>query len=728
MLCKGSSDVIYKRSLDTDFDTGAFISEVRRILPSLNEFDTWIRSGIYIHKEFKDLISSYRLLGSYKPADSHARLETLLVKTQAGVSLADAEQPCVDFIRGHLSHGGADAAFVSLITSTGEGSRFFFIRSPQITGVTIPDDILDYMCTGAVKQYLRQRCGITGAALDGYLSFGYSLFDDGVIRLKAREIDKALRNLKFCDIASGSGQVVRAMADTVVRIRMGLNKYIGGADRTENNFLENFIINSLYATDCDAGALETLRAGLGLELSGRTVSDGHLIWGSILTEDLFGGTDFDIVVTNPPHMRQEQFSSIKENLKRYVSYGTASDLYCYYIERAFSCIREGGSVSIITSNRWMRADYGGRLRAFLAGQGITELVDYGSVDPIKGTVTPMSIITAAKEPPSPSLKVVTVGDMDYESLPLFAEENAVTFDRSRLGSDRWVFGSEDIGSLTEKIKKSGVPLWEYIGGALYRGLLTGLNEAFVVDGERAEALMKEDPGSRGILRPFLTGRDVKRYAAPKAKKYLIFIPKGHTDMARGEMEPWEWLSVSYPAVAAHLKKFEQRAAKRRDKGDYWWELRSCRYCDKFETQKIICPTIVRKISVTMDKTGIFSNDKTSIIATDDFYLLGLLNSRLMDFCFRRVSTGLLNGYYELRPADLASLPIMRISPSNSFQVKLYSRVELGAMRLTELYAVPQDVMADETRERIKETERDVNSAVYRLYKLTPKEISLIENN
>ena len=109
------------------------------------------------------------------------------------------------------------------------------------------------------------------------------------------------------------------------------------------------------------------------------------------------------------------------------------------------------------------------------------------------------------------------------------------------------------------------------------------------------------------------------------------------------------------------------------------------YYDEFEKTKIICPTIVKHISATIDTNGLFSNDKTSIIASGDFHLLGLLNSSLMDFYMRRICTELLNEHYEVKPANLAVLPIKKISPTNSFHVNLKTEIENGAMKLSKLY-------------------------------------------
>lgn len=727
MSINGKSKVIELKSSDALIDFDEYLSEVRTYLPSLNEDDAWIRSGIHIGEKYKKHISSYRLFGSQTPEIGRARIEVLLVKTQIGVSISDAAAYCTDFIRDHLIRTDTDAAFAALVPSTGEGWRTFFVRSPLHDTVDIPGDILTHTCTGALKIHLKKACGLSDAVVDGYFSLGYALFDDTVIRSKAKEIDRSLRYLKFCDIASGSGQMLHAMAGLVARLRSGLNKYLGShADRTEKNFAEQFLTGSLYASDYDAGALEVLKTVLRMETD-KKIDDRRFVWGNILTEELFEGMLFDVVATNPPHIKQDEFSFIKEKLDSYASFSHNTDLYCYYAEKAFGLVNQDGGIGVLMSNRWMRSGYGAGLRRFLSQKNIAEIVDYSNIPPVKGISTPLSIVIGSNDSPSEDFSVTVVEDTDHENISIYVEDQAKMQTQSALSDDGWVFDPEDTTALMNKIADTGVPLEKYVEGKIYRGILTGLNEAFAPDMKAAHDLIDRDPFSANILKPFLSGRNVKRYSIPAVKKFLIFLPKGITDKMRGDKGPEEWLCTQYPAIAEHLAKYEEKASKRKDKGDYWWELRSCRYYEEFEKTKMICPTIVRHISATMDTNGLYSNDKTSIIASGDFYLLGLLNSSLMDFYMRRICTELLNQHYEVKPGNLAMLPIKKISTTNSFHVDLKAEIENGAMALSRLCSVPQAERTEENSEDISENEKKINKAVCRLYRLSPNEISLVEN-
>lgn len=725
MFRAGNQCVIEQKSSSSRFKAEVFIERARKLLPEIEAENGWIRSGLRIREPFKDKISSYRLVGSAPRSVNGAGIELLLVKTQAGVDATAAASDCIRLVCEHLAEDGLDLAFAALVEPAEDGGIFFIIRSPRLCGLEIPADILDYMCVSALKRHLHASCGISDAMLDGYFSQNCALFDDSEIAARAKDLDKSLRSMKFCDPATGSGQVARAMANAVAEARLGLNRYLGNADRSCERFFAGFLAHSLYACDSSAGALTVLKMQAKIAAPGTELAESHLFLGNVLTDEPFKKTEFDVVASNPPHARLEQFSAFRDDLTDYRSAGSAADLYCYYAERAFSLCREHGTVALLTSNRWMRAGYGAGLRGLLNEKNVAEIVDYGDIPAVAGSAAPLSIITAANEPPEGSLRRVEVRERNHEPLPLLAEDGAEVIPRP-IGGEEWTFETSGADELVKKIFSAGTSLGEYAGGGIFRGLLTGLNKAFVLDAAEARGLIERNSRNAVLLKPFLTGRNVKRYTEPAVKKYLIAIPRGMSDRERGARDPEEWLVANYPDIARHLAPFEREAAKRRDKGDYWWELRSCRYYDVFADAKIICPSIVRRVSAVMDKKGLLSNDKTSVIASDSYYLLGLLNSALIDFCARRLAPVLLNDYYELKPALLSSLPIREINPANSYQVKLYNEVELGAITLSKLGSAEE--LSDKEKQQRLEAERSIDRAVFKLYRLSPSEISMVLNN
>ena len=391
-------------------------------------------------------------------------------------------------------------------------------------------------------------------------------------------------------------------------------------------------------------------------------------------------------------------------------------------------LKEHGWLSSVMSNRWMYSEYGSPLRNFLLSKRVLNIVDFGEVRPLDGSSLPVSILIASEDAPSEEINVTTADGTGFMDLTACSEDKSFNVLSSSLSSKPWSFDTDDISCLLSKLHDISIPLEKYLSRPSSRGILTGLHEAFVVYKETADVLVSASASSAHLLRPFLSGRDVKRYRAPTVKKYLIFIPRGHTDKMRGETNPFEWLVTTYPAVAAYLAPFEGRASARRDKGDYWWELRSCKYYDDFDRAKIICPSIVRRLSAIIERDGIYSNDKTSIVPADDMYLLGLLNSSLMDFYFRHTAKELLNEHYELTPSLLSSLPIHAVSSTNSYHVRYRDSIAKLAARLTKLYSVPTKGRGEQEGKEIIEVERELNRNVFQFYKLTPREISVINNN
>ena len=164
-----------------------------------------------------------------------------------------------------------------------------------------------------------------------------------------------------------------------------------------------------------------------------------------------------------------------------------------------------------------------------------------------------------------------------------------------------------------------------MSGKIYRGVMTGLNEAFVIDEATKERLIAEDARSAELIKPFLAGRDIKRYELPANDKYLILMPRGWTRERSGNAkDAFGWLRQNYPAIANHLLPFSEAAEKRCDKGEYWWELRACDYYDEFEKPKIMLPDISISGNFMLDKTGgIYSANTTYIVCSVDKYLLGI---------------------------------------------------------------------------------------------------------
>jgi type I restriction-modification system DNA methylase subunit len=308
-----------------------------------------------------------------------------------------------------------------------------------------------------------------------------------------------------------------------------------------------------------------------------------------LTPDPWSGGGFDAIVGNPPYVRQEILGDdFKEYAKaHYKTYAGTADLYTYFIERGISLLKDGGQFGYIVANKWMRAAYGRPLREWLKDKAIEEIIDFGDLRVFQGATTYPCILRVAKGKAKKSFTAVKMPDLKFTDLAEKIKGLRYTVEKATLSPDGWSLADSKVSALLEKIKSQGIPLKEYVKGKIYRGVLTGFNEAFVIDEATKKRLIKEDPKSAELIKPFLVGRDIRRYEKPKSDKYLIFTRRG--------------VSINqYPAIENYLLKFKEclvpkpldwKGKKKwpgRKPGSYkWYEIQdTVEYFLEFEKPKI----------------------------------------------------------------------------------------------------------------------------------------------
>ncbi|MFH1160513.1 MAG: TaqI-like C-terminal specificity domain-containing protein, partial [bacterium] len=364
-------------------------------------------------------------------------------------------------------------------------------------------------------------------------------------------------------------------------------------------------------------------------------------------------------------------------------------------------------------------------------QNIKEIIDFGDLQVFQGATTYPCIFISGKGPVETAIRVTSMKTLALDSLAGYVDEHRVTIDQVSLDDAGWNLGPESEQQLLTKIRAAGIPLGEYVKGKIYRGVLTGLNEAFVIDAATRDRLIAEDPRSAEVIKPFLTGRDIKRYQAPKSDKYLIFFPRGYTNEQRNNKGyPWRWIQENYPAVANYLEPFETKAKKRYDKGDYWWELRACDYYAEFEKPKIIYQVFQVSPCFIWDTEGYFCNNAIWIIPTEDQILLAILNSKLGLYLISKNCTKIQNGY-QLIFKYLEKVPIKSIDEGNTSEKPLrdaiITSVDLILQLNKDLQASTLPDQKEQLKARIDHCDEKIDRMVYRLYGLTEEEIKIVEN-
>jgi hypothetical protein len=441
---------------------------------------------------------------------------------------------------------------------------------------------------------------------------------------------------------------------------------------------------------------------------------------------------FDVVIANPPYVRQESIKEQKAYFKEhYRVYQGTADLYVYFVERGVNLLAAGGEFAYILPNKWMRANYGKPLRAWLKERRIEEIIDFGDLPVFESATTYPCILRIGAGSPRERFDAVQVETLEYPDLTEYVKAHSYPVNQTYLDDEGWSLADEMTQALLEKIKGAGVPLGTYVDGKIYYGIKTGLNEAFVIDEATRERLIAEDPRSAEVIKPFLAGRDVKRYQPLELSKYLIFTRRG--------------INIdSYPAIGRYLKQYKEKLIPRprdwpsdkpwlgRKAGSYqWYEVQdSIDYYLEFEKPKIIVPAIVQRGSYTYDERAFYSNDKTSIIPCTDIYLLGILNSKVADFIVHLISSTKQGGYYEYKPMYVSQIPIRTIDPSDPSDVARHDRMVALVEKMLDLNKRLAAAKAPHEKEAlagmIDATDRQIDRLVYELYGLTEDEVAVVE--
>jgi hypothetical protein len=261
-------------------------------------------------------------------------------------------------------------------------------------------------------------------------------------------------------------------------------------------------------------------------------------------------------------------------------------------------------------------------------------------------------------------------------------------------------------------------LGEYVDEKINMGLKTGLNRAFVIDQVTQDQLVQEDPRSAEVIKPWIRGRNVKRWQIDWDGEYLIAIQNsGDVDAnnpwaeAETENQARQIFRETYPAIHKHLSQYEERLEKRWDQGKYWWELRACAYYNQFTKPKIIYPDIAQRCEFAFDERGYLSGNTTYFLPTDDLSLLGFLNSSVVEFYYRHITTMIQQDYLRFFTQYLEQVPIPTPTEAQRDAIETLVRQLL-------------DVEGEGPQ--AEAWERALNAHVYEVYDLTPAEIALIE--
>ena len=439
-------------------------------------------------------------------------------------------------------------------------------------------------------------------------------------------------------------------------------------------------------------------------------------------EWMFGVADgFDIVIGNPPYVQLQknsgELAKLYEN-HNYFTFDRRGDVYCLFYERGWQLLKKGGHLCYITSNKWMRADYGETTRDFFANKtNPMLLIDFAGVKIFESATVDTNILLFAKSNNQHKTVCAVTNKQNKDSVKNLSDfvqqqNNICDFN----SSDSWIILSPIELSIKKKIESVGTPLkdWDI---NIYRGVLTGCNEAFIIDTAKREEILAncktEDERKRTaeLIRPILRGRDIKRYGYEWANLWLIAtFPSRHYDIEK------------YPSIKQYLQSFGierleqtgkthivngEKVKARKKTNNKWFETQdSISYWEDFFKPKIIYPNMTKFMPFVYENKGFVTNQKCFIITGNNIaYLTAFFNSSLFKFCFIDNFPKLGDSGRELSKIFFEKIPVLNVS---------YSQDE-------EFRAVIESIQQEYTQQKVIK----IDEMIFDLYNLTLEERQVI---
>lgn len=421
-------------------------------------------------------------------------------------------------------------------------------------------------------------------------------------------------------------------------------------------------------------------------------------------EWMFGlSSRFDLVIGNPPYVRQEAIKDQKPALAKHYggkdkkgnplgAYAGTADLFVYFIQRGVELLNPGGAFAYITSNKWYRAKYGQNLRGWMNRQTeLRRVIDFGDAEVFDAIAYPTIIIATRRDAPvqqpdaKDSLRVMNwpqeLGREDIPGFPRLVDEIGFDMPQKALLADGWQLESQAKRGLLERIRAAGMPLKDFTSSRVFRGITTGYNKAFELDAAQRESLVREHASSKEIIKPYIRGAEVERWHLKSNDEWIIFTRRG--------------IDINfYPAIKRHLQQFRKKLEPKppswndekdgiwegRKAGSYqWYEIQdNVNYWEEFESPKLLSTKISFRPSFCLDLDGHYPANTAYCIRTGAFatYLAVILNSSVSEYYSRKTFLGKQGGFYEVQPDGLEAFPVPRLGEREE---RLLNEVDYSAI-------------------------------------------------
>jgi adenine-specific DNA-methyltransferase len=388
---------------------------------------------------------------------------------------------------------------------------------------------------------------------------------------------------------------------------------------------------------------------------------------------------FDLIIGNPPYIQLQKLNEeVKKGLEQqnFETFAKTGDIYQLFYEHGLNLLKEGGRLAFITSNKWMRTDYGDGTREYLATKcRPTLVVDFGMKQIFESATTYTNMLFLEKAAAPTSIRMCRVNDKFDMNTILEEYIDYFSVDIENPGRKSWVCYQKDEYKLIKKIVEQGKPLKEW-DIKINRGILTGCNDAFIIRTKVKEEIIAKDPKSAELIKPLLRGEDIKAYVPEWNDQWLIgTFPALKIDINQ------------YPAIEEHLMKYKERIEpkprnyderlgkwKGRKSGSYkWFETQdSIAYYKDFLKPKIIYPNMTKYLPFVYDKHQFFTNQKCFVVTGNQLsYLTAFFSSRLFRFAFKEYFPELLGDTRELSKVFFETVAVKEIDNDTNLMFENY---------------------------------------------------------
>lgn len=429
------------------------------------------------------------------------------------------------------------------------------------------------------------------------------------------------------------------------------------------------------------------------------------------SEWMFGIIDgFDVVIGNPPYISHDKIpKQLKAQIKNhYQSYEPFADIYCYFIEKALELQSKKGILSFITSNSYLRAEYGAPIRSLLLSKNmLLRMLNIEDSQVFENAIVNVAIIVSRKSTNSTDdFCIVVNSPFSGNSFADFVKINGFNYPQAYFNSKSWNLAEPKLVELQKKLESSGKTLEEF-RTKIRLGIATGSNEAFLIDEDQKREFCEKNPINAEIIKPVLRGRDISRYSYTLPGQYIL-LSKNGVNVER-----------DYPDIYEHLTSFGDRFKNRGAQGQHWTNLRACAFYDDFKKEKIVWIELSDLGRFALCNEEVYLLNSAYFLLSpsgmDSKFLLGILNSSTIRFYLNLVAetSGMgtsrwINNYVKEFPIPVAA---------NDQQTEIIKTVN---QILDTKRTVPDADTSD--------LENEIDELVYALYDLTSEEIAIVEGS